>query len=146
MASNSICLSPNGQYLRREAKASAAGILPGMLLERDSAGEVAPHSTADGKPSIIRVADINIGDAGDITRAYADDENVHYAELVPGNYVTVRVAASQTIAIEGELASNGDGYVKSPAVAGTGVLFIADEAVTTGVGEEAFIRAIVVNN
>lgn len=142
---NSICLSPNGQYLRREAKSSAAGILPGHLLERGTNGQVAVDSTADGKPSVLRVADINIGDAGDITRAYTSGENVHYVELVPGNYVTLRVGASQTITVESELASAGDGTVKTPAVAGTGVLFIADEAVTTGVGESAFVRAIVAN-
>jgi hypothetical protein len=142
---NSICLSPNGQYLRSEAKALAAGILPGHLIQRDSSGEVAVYATADGKPSVIRVADINIGDAGDITRAYTAGENVHYVELVPGDYVTLRVGASQTITVESELASAGDGTVKTPAAAGTGVLFIADEAVTTGAGESAFIRAIVAN-
>ena len=145
MASNSVCLSPNGQYLRREATASAAGILPAMLLERDSSGEVDAHSTAEAKPAVLRVADLSVGDAGDITRAYTDGETVNYVELSAGQYVTLRVGASATIAIEGELASAGNGYVKSPAVAGTGVLFIADEAVTTGVGEEAFIRAIVAN-
>ena len=46
---------------------------------------------------------------------------------------------------EGELASAGDGTVKTPDSAGVGVLFIADEAVTTGVGESSFIRAIVAN-
>lgn len=141
--SNSICLSPHGSYLRREALSSAAGILPGLLIQR-AAGEVAVFATADVKPAVLRVADLSVGDAGDVTREYADGETVNYVEgMSGGTYVTLRVAASQTIAIDGELASNGDGYVKSPAVAGTGVIFIADEAVTTGAGEEAFIRAIV---
>lgn len=141
---NSICLSPNGMYLRREASAGAAGILPGHLLEKSGA-DVVVHATADGKPSVLLVADINIGDAGDITRAYTDGENVHHVQLVPGEYVTLVVGASQTLAIGDELASAGDGTVKAPAVAGTGVLFLADEAVTTGVGESAFIRAVVAN-
>ncbi len=143
---NCVKQTPQGTYYEREAQAVAAGIVPGHLITRIASGKVQVHATADGIPDIIRIADISTGDAGGPDRVYAADELVNYLEMSTGKYVGILVGASQTIALEGELASAGDGTFKSPAVAGTGVLFKADEAVTTGVGETALIRAILVNN
>jgi len=140
MTINTVLLSPETKAMRRE-KLSGAVISPTMLLDVSS-GEIVPHATADAKPAILRIADINVGSAGDIDTDYADGEIVNYVEgMSNGEYVAVTIAASQTIAAGGELASNGAGLLKSPAVAGTGVIYIADEAVTTGVGETAIIRA-----
>ena len=140
MPINTVFLSPETKPLRREKLCSAA-VSPTMILDL-TAGKVLPHATADAVPAILRIADISVGKAGDIDTPYASGEIVNYGEgLINGEYVAVTVAASQTIAVGGELASNGAGLVKSPAVAGAGVIFIADEAVTTGVGETAIIRA-----
>lgn len=143
---NTICLSPEGRYLRREGLANAAGILPGHVLSRLATEKVEVHGTAEAKPPVIRIADLSVGDAGDITRAYTLGETVHYVTPSAGDSVLLRLGQNQVIAIEDELASAGDGTVKAPAVAGAGVVFIADEAVTTGAAEEKFIRAIVANS
>jgi hypothetical protein len=134
---SSICLSPNGQYLRREAAADAAGILPGHLLIETATG-VAVNATADDVPVRALFADINIGDAGDVTTAYGNGENVHYVAATKGSYITAVLADSQTITKGAEIASASGGEVKAPAVAGTGVLGYATEAVTTS-GATAFI-------
>ena len=134
---SSICLSPNGQYLRREKAADAAGVLPGHLLIETATG-VAVNATADDVPVRALFADINIGDAGDISRAYTIGENVHYVSASKGSYITAILADSQTIAVGAEIASATGGEVKAPAVAGTGVLGYATEAVTTS-GATAYI-------
>lgn len=142
MPINTVFLSPEIKPLRREKLCSAI-VKPTMLLDVSS-GAVVPHATADAVPAILRIADISVGKAGDIDTAYASGEIVNYGEgLVNGQYIAVTVAASQTIAAGDELASNGAGLVKAPDTAGVGVIFIADEAVTTGVGETSIIRATV---
>jgi hypothetical protein len=137
MAANSICLSPNGQYIRNEASADAAGILPGHLLIETATG-VAVNATADDVPVRALFADINIGDAGDITRPYTSGENVHYVSASKGVLVNAILADGETIAVGDEIASAGGGEVKAPASAGVGVLGYAKEAVTTS-GATAFI-------
>lgn len=138
MSSGAICLSPEGQYLRREALADAAGILPGHLLIETATG-VAVNSTADDVPVRALFANLSVGDAGDETRAYASGETVNYVSASKGSYIKAILADGQTIAKGAELASNGDGTLKAPAVAGTGVLGYAAEAVTTS-GSTAFIE------
>ena len=133
MAANSVCLSPNGQYLRREGKAGAAGILLGDLLIETATG-VAVNDTADDAPVRALFADINIGDAGDISRAYTLGETVHYVSASKGSYVTARFDSGVTLAVNAEVASAGDGTLKAPASAGTAVLGYVKEVVTAGVG------------
>ena len=135
---NTICLSPSGQYLRREAKADAAGILPGNLLVETATG-VAVNGTADDVPVRALFADLSVGDAGDITRAYTLGETVNYVSASKGSYITAILADGQAIAKGAELASAGDGSVKAPAAAGVGVIGYATEAVTTS-GGVAFIE------
>lgn len=137
MAANSICLSPNGQYLRREALSGAAGILPGHLLIEDDSGEVVVNATADDVVLRKLFADINIGDAGDIARVYTDGENVHYVSAVSGDFVTARFAGGITLALNAQVASAGDGTLKAPAAPGVGVLGVVKEVVTAGVGAES---------
>ena len=78
--SGAICLSPEGQYLRREALADAAGILPGHLLIKTATG-VAVNATADDVPVRALFANLSVGDAGDETRAYASGETVNLFQL-----------------------------------------------------------------
>ena len=136
--SGAICLSPEGQYLRREALADAAGILPGHLLIKTATG-VAVNATADDVPVRALFANLSVGDAGDETRAYASGETVNYVSASKGSYVKAILADGQTIAAGAELASNGDGTLKAPAAAGVGVLGYATEAVITS-GSTAFIE------
>lgn len=137
MAANSICLSPNGQYLRREALAGAAGILPGHLLTENASGEVVVNATADDPLARKLFADINIGDAGDITRAYTDGENVHYFTAVSGDYVMGRFGAGITLALNAQVVSAGDGTLKGAAVTNVAVVGIVKEVVTAGAGSES---------
>lgn len=136
MAANSICQSPNGQYLRREALADEAGILPGDLLIETATG-VAVNGTADDVPVRALFADINIGDAGDISRAYTNGETVHYVSASKGSFVTARFDSGVTLALNAEVASAGDGTLKAPASAGTAVLGYVKEVVTAGAGSES---------
>lgn len=135
MAANSICLSPAGQYIRKEGKAGAAGILPGHLLVETATG-VTVNGTADAVALQALFADINIGDAGDITRAYTDGENVHYVAATKGTLITARVG-NLTLAIGDQVAAAADGTVKAPAAAGVGVIGYVKETVTSGTGAES---------
>lgn len=142
---NCILLSPEGTYFHRENLAGAAGIRPGYLLQVNGSNEVVAHATADAQPSTALVADISIGDAGNISRVYTDGETVNSVVVSNGAKVTLVLSASQTIAKGAQLASAGNGQVKAPASAGVGVVAIADEAVTTGAGQTAFISATIAN-
>ncbi len=133
MAANSIFVSPNAPALRREAPAGAAGILPGDLLIQ-SGVDVVVNATAEDVPVRALFADINIGDAGDISTAYADNETVFFGSASKGSYVTARFGVGVTLAVGAEVASAGDGALKAPAVAGVGVLGFVQEVVTAGVG------------
>lgn len=142
---NTIPLSPLGTYFKRERIAGAAGIKPGYMLELNASNQVIAFATPDAKPDVLRIADIDVGNAGTIRGTYASGDTVNYVEVAAGAYITLVLAPSQAIVAGDELTGNGAGPVKAPAVAGTGVVFIADEDVTTGVGETAFIRATVAN-
>ncbi len=130
---STIFVSPNADGLRREALAGAAGILPGHLLI-NSGADVVVNATAEDVPVRALFADLNVGDAGDINKAYLDNENVNYGSASKGSFVTARFAGGITLAVNAEVASAGDGTLKAPAVAGVGVLGHVTEAVTSGAG------------
>lgn len=131
MSDNCIVLSPEmaASIPRFEALADAAQS-PGHLLERTTTG-VKVNATADDVVPEILIADVSVGEAGDITRAYTTGETVHFVAPPPGTIVKMILSTSQTIAIGAQLASTGDGTVKAPAVANVGVVGYAVEAVTT---------------
>ena len=136
MGASAIFVSPNAPGLRDEALAGAAGILPGHLLVHSGA-DVIVNGTAEDAPVRAMFADISIGDAGNINRAYVDNETVNFGHAHKGAKVLARFGAGITLAVQAEVASAGDGTLKAPAVAGVGVLGYVQEVVTSGVGAES---------
>lgn len=130
---STIFVSPNAPGLRREALAGAAGILPGHLLI-NSGADVVVNASADDVPVRALFADLNVGNAGDISKAYIDNENVNYGTASKGSFVTGRFESGITLAVNAEVASAGDGTLKAPAAPGVGVLGYVTEVVTAGVG------------
>lgn len=133
MRASAIFVSPNAPGLRAEALAGANGILPGHLLIQ-SGVDVVVNATAEDVPVRAMFADMSVGDAGNISRAYVDNETVNYGDAHSGALVTARFAGGITLAHGAEVASAGDGTLKAPAVAGVGVLGYVQEVVTAGVG------------
>ena len=133
---STIFASPESLGFRREALAGAAGILPGHLIIQ-SGVDVVVNATADDVPVRALFADLSVGDAGSISRAYADNETVNYREAPKGAFVIGRFESGITLAAGVEVASAGDGTLKAPAVPGVGVLGYLQEVVTSGVGAES---------
>jgi len=136
MGASAIFVSPNAPGLRSEALAGAAGILPGHLLIQ-SGVDVVVNATAEDAPVRAMFADISIGEAGNINRAYVDNETVHYGDAPKGSLVLARFGGGVTLTVGAEVASAGDGTLKAPAVAGIGVLGYVQEVVTSGVGAKS---------
>ena len=126
---SSICLSPEGMYTRSEANASVAGILPGHIVEVTTG---LAFSAADEPTASLAVADINIGDAGDIDTAYVLNENVHFVYPSKGSLVRFRKASGTAFAKGDQLAANSNGEVKAPAAANVGVKARVHEAAAVG--------------
>jgi len=133
MGASAVFVSPSSPAVRSEALAGAAGILPGHLIIQ-SGVDVVVNATAEDVPVRAMFADISTGDSGTISTAYVDNETVHCGDAAMGSLVTARFAAGITLAHGAEVASAGDGTLKAPAIAGTGVLGYVQEVVTAGVG------------
>lgn len=104
-----------GGLVRSEAKAGAAGILPGHLLEFNG-GNVRKHATADGVNSrlvAVESTHVNPSTTPIIDVAYPNGDNVYYAEGQPGDEFYMLLANNQN-AVKGvsRLVSNGDGTLK----------------------------------
>ena len=99
-----------GDPLYKEARAGEANIRPGMILERDSAGEVVSHINA-GRDT-FRMFAIENRDIGEgVDDLYADNDRVHYIVARPGDEVRALLAAGTggDVAIGAILESDGAG-------------------------------------
>jgi len=103
-----------GQPIAKEAPLDAGvDIKPGMLLDRTSAGEVAPHASAGGyaQPLFARENEV-IGNG--IDDLYDDDgENVLFYYCRPGDEVYAFIDASENITQGGYLESSADGSLRA---------------------------------
>ena len=142
MATNVNCvfLSPYGTRIKHESNLTTGAAYPGMILELTAAG-VAANTTADAVAPLLAVADLA---AGAIGTEYNTTENNRVNWKVPqsGELVHLYVAASTVIAANAQLGTAAGGGVKTVAVADTGVIAYALEALTTTT-ESGFIKAIV---
>lgn len=136
---NCVFHSPYGTMIKKEHLLDSGTALPGYLLTRTATGVVA-NSTADSNVDVL-VADLSVSIAGAFDTEYntTDNQIVNYKAPFIGEIVSLRVGASQKIAIGAELTSAGDGTVKIPASAGVGVSFKAETALTTGAGESGVV-------
>lgn len=140
-APRTIVLQGELSHVHVERQAGAAGIMPGDCLMIDANNEFVVQANASGKEPVIVAKEDDL-QGKTIDQAYADEDVVfaHFAQK--GDKLYLRLAASQTITIDDLLDYNGDGKVKL--TAGTNPRFQAAEAVTTGVGETARIKAYVI--
>lgn len=98
-----------GSPMGKEGLAGAAGIMPGMLVERAAGGTVVPHATAGGPavPAFARPNEV-IGNGIDV--AYDADDTVLYGVSTSGDEVYSLVAAAAPAIADGAyLESAGDG-------------------------------------
>lgn len=109
-----------GDPIVKEAKAGAAGILPGHRLDLDAAGDVVvggAGAATDGQRKAFAVEADVIGN--DATTAYVDNEQVKYVVAGAGDEILVRAVATLTWAIGDALFAAASGRVTD--VAGTAV-------------------------
>lgn len=103
----------NGSPVNKEAlSATGSAIVPGMLVEETSAGEVQEHSTAAGAAQNA-YALTNLPVAGTIDDAYTAGVTCRYGVFSSGQGVNALVAAGATAIPAGsEVESAGDGTVR----------------------------------
>ncbi len=127
--------------LMKEARIKTGESLVGGMLVEPDAGEWAAHGTADVGGDISVIDMDTVGQKAVTAALTVGQSHPAFIPQVGYSYNLV-LAASQTITKGTSLASNGDGSVKAAATDGSSeALFVADEAVTTGAGETARIRA-----
>lgn len=140
-APNTIVLQGELSEVHVEKFAGASGITPGDCLVLNSDDEFVVQATAGGShPLIVAKEDDLQGKTIDDT--YADAVPVLAHQAQKGDKLYMRLAASQTIAIGDLLEYSTAGKLR--AFASGKAVARADEAVTTGVGETARIKATVI--
>jgi hypothetical protein len=107
-----------GNVLRKEANAGEAGIVPGMLLDKNGSGEVIKHATVDGfvMPLVAEVQDF-LGKR--ISDTYADGDLVQYDVAQRGEERYMFLAAGEDVNQDDYLESHGDGYLAGYTGTGT---------------------------
>lgn len=146
MAKNVIWAGPADGACRSpltEEGLAVQALLPGSLVAVDASGMdySAAAATVDTDLLVVREIGENYGKA--ITDAWTISENAIAVRPRSGEFVNVRLAASQSVVYGSPLTSNGDGTFKIATPATDVVHLYAREAVTTGVGETTtLVRAI----
>lgn len=105
MPSTIVLKSPNGRL--DEGKAAGA-ITPGHLIEKDASGEWIVHGTAGG----VHERTFAIEDAmrgATIATAYADNDFLRFWRFLPGDEVMAWLKAEESVVIDDNLISGGDG-------------------------------------
>ncbi len=117
-------------------------IKPGHLVIKSS-DQYINHNSA-GNAAAYRIADMDFIRNGKVTDTLVAGDTAQAFIPRVGETYNVVVGASQTIVVDSPLTSNANGTVKLATVTGATpdvVLFYAEEAVTTGGGATARIRA-----
>jgi len=127
--------------LMREAKIATGQSLVGGNLVELASGEWTAHGTADVGGDIY-IIDMNTVGQKAVSAALTVGQSSPAFVPELGKSYNIVLAASQTITVGEALSSNGAGLVKSAPTDGSSeALFTAEEAVTTGSGVTARIRA-----
>lgn len=116
---------------------AAVAITPGQILEHASS-EFALYAEDGGDEAFLYIADRNVVD--DVDTAYAADDTVSAYKPKSGELYNVRLAASQAVGYDVALTPNGAGFLRIAVVGTDEIVCYADEAVTSGVGENPLIR------
>ncbi len=103
----------NGSFIHEEKlSASGSAIIPGMLVEETTGGEVQEHSGAGlNAQRLFALTDLTVG--GTIDDVYAVASTVRYGAAHSGQKVFGLVAASAAAIVIGDaLESDGDGTLR----------------------------------
>jgi hypothetical protein len=107
---NSVLVQSNGVTPRKEAKAHTA-IRPGMLIKRNSDGEIQRHSTAGGKAAkLFAVEDVLQGKG--IDDWYAANQRTFFIVAQRGDEVWALATHDVTLAVGDYVESAGDGCLR----------------------------------
>lgn len=137
MAKNVIWAGPadqaNASPMTVEGLAVQA-LLPGSLVAVDASGMDYSDADATVDTDLLVVREVGENYGKKITEAWTINENAIAVRPRSGEFVNVRLAASQTVVYGSPLTSNGDGTFKVATPATDVVHLYAREAVTTGAG------------
>lgn len=137
---NLIFAGPTTQNVPQvKEKLAGAAFLPGAIVTLDASDEFIPHGVAGGRGRYY-VAQENYLVMKNVDDTYSTGDLAIGMIPLDEQFFYVRVGASQTITEDDALSSNGSGNLIA-AVTGDEILFYAEEAVTTGVGETALVLA-----
>ena len=129
----------SGQFVRDDTRVAAAAITPGELVEVNSAGAVAAHSTAAGVAAGgFAFENELLGKGIDTDIAAGDQVPVGYFHS--GAIVNAFLDVSQTIAAGDALESAGNGNLQARtpfSQSGTSPFAVIPEGHTVGFAEEA---------
>ena len=149
---NWTLLQVNGSErpIYNDKKCATAKIKPGMVIELASATTVAPVATAGkltAKAIAVEASWENTDQSIEVSEhEYPLGDTVNYIYAAPGDLVYLRLAASQVASIGSALETTttaGCVGVEATNVDST-IIAIAEEAVTTGVGESKRIKARII--
>lgn len=118
----------------RFEKKAGGTIYPGDICMANASDEVVVHGTSGGEPNQLWIACENPHLGKTIDDAYSSGDMVVLHKIKRGDHLLTRLAASQTIAFNDLLMSNGDGKVTERTLTNH-ILGTALEALTTGGGE-----------
>ena len=110
MANNSIKLKNYSDHI--EEYVAAGTITPGMLVERDSDGEVQAHSTAAGNALPMFALEDSL-QGNDIDTDYSADDPVQVWVPLRGDQVYAILADGNSVTAGDWLESDGNGYLQS---------------------------------
>jgi hypothetical protein len=102
----------NYGYAYEERDAGAAGILPGMLMQVDTDGDVIVHATEGGRAEVLVALEDSL-QGNTVDDAYTVDNPVRLMIFRPGEEFLGLLEANQTISIGEGLISAGNGKLKS---------------------------------
>jgi len=100
-----------GDAIYKEAKSTAATILPGHLIQKVAAGTVQKHGTAAGNAQRMFAVE-DEGQGKTISDLYVNSTLIKYVIPVRGAEINAVLANGQNVAIGDPLESNGDGTLR----------------------------------
>lgn len=128
---NTVILSPNANVTPYEALLETAAINVGYLVEETTDG-VQANSTANETDPAVLIANLSVGDAGGIDRAYVVGETVNYFAPTKGVKVLMKIANAVAITKGDKLASAGDGTLIVATVDGSEIAQATETVTASG--------------
>jgi hypothetical protein len=113
------------------AAATGSNIVPGMLIEKTTAGTVRPHSVAGGEASIMFARELEFA-GGSIDDVYENADRVPFFEGRKADWFYAFLAAGENVAISAPLQSDGAGAFEAVDGEGQGLVRALEAVNNTG--------------